>query len=98
MKWFALAVATAVTCLPGMAAGAKPKPAPAAAPAIESAPLTIEPAAIESALKGMVDSKQIIGVSALVYQHGREVFFGAYGLADRENNKPMTRDTIVQIF
>ena len=35
---------------------------------------------------------------ALVYQRGKEVYFGAFGLADRENNKPMARDTIVQIF
>jgi CubicO group peptidase (beta-lactamase class C family) len=46
----------------------------------------------------MVDSKQIIGVSALVYERGKEAYFGAFGLADRENDKPMARDTIVQIF
>ena len=33
-----------------------------------------------------------------MYERGKEVYFGAFGLADRENNKPMTRDTIVQIF
>ena len=48
--------------------------------------------------KQLVDSKQIIGVSALVYERDKEVYFGAFGLADRENNKPMTRDTVVQIF
>ena len=26
------------------------------------------------------------------------MYFGAFGLADRENNKPMARDTVVQIF
>jgi CubicO group peptidase (beta-lactamase class C family) len=46
----------------------------------------------------MVDSHKIIGVSALVFQGGQEAYFGAFGLADRENNKPMTRDTVVQIF
>ena len=99
MRFCTLTVAAVALCLSGGAIGAsarvKNKPAPAIVPA---PPLVIEPAAIETALKGMVDSKQIVGVSALVYQHDKEVFFGAYGLADRENNKPMTRDTIVQIF
>jgi CubicO group peptidase (beta-lactamase class C family) len=61
-------------------------------------PLVIEPAAIDSALKGLVDSQAIVGVSALVFQNDKEVYFGAFGRADRENNKPMARDTIVQIF
>ena len=46
----------------------------------------------------MVDSQKVVGVSALVFQGNREVYFGAFGLADRENNKPMARDTVVQIF
>jgi len=70
-------------------------PAASAAP---PAPPLVDPAAIDSALKSMVDSKQIIGVSALVYERGKEAYFGAFGLADRENNKPMARDTIAQIF
>jgi CubicO group peptidase (beta-lactamase class C family) len=82
------------------AAATAPKKAPAhPAPAPPPpTPLVIEPGAIDSALKGMVDTRQVVGVSALVYQDDKEVYFGAFGLADRENNKPMTRDTIVQIF
>jgi len=82
------------------AVAASPKKAPAhPAPAPQPPqPLVIEPGAIDSALKGMVDTRQIVGVSALVYQDDKEVYFGAFGMADRENNKPMTRDTIVQIF
>ena len=53
---------------------------------------------IDSALKSLVDSKQIVGASALVYERGQEAYFGAFGLADRENNKPFARDTVVQIF
>ena len=45
-----------------------------------------------------MQSKAIVGVSALVYERGQEAYFGAFGLADRENDKPMARDTIVQIF
>src|SRR5690349_19713279 len=71
-----------------------------AVPPVESAPLppNVDPAIIDAALKAMVDDKRLIGVSALVFERGREAYFGAFGLADRENNKPMTRDTVVQIF
>ena len=90
-----LVVMVAGAAEPAKKKAAHPAPAPAAA---VTQPLVIEPAAIESALKGLVDTRQLIGVSALVYQGDKEVYFGAFGLADRENNKPMTRDTIVQIF
>jgi len=85
---------------PAPVAAAKPAPAPtpAVAPAIIPSPPLVDPAVIDAALKGMVDSQKIIGVSALVYERGREAYFGAFGLADRENNKPFARDTIVQIF
>jgi CubicO group peptidase (beta-lactamase class C family) len=79
-----------------------PKPAatPAAPPAPEAAPAPprIDAAVIDAALKGLVDSGKLVGVSALVYERGKEAYFGAFGQADRENNKPMARDTIVQIF
>ena len=76
----------------------KPAPVPVPAPAAIPAPPLVVPAAIDSALKSLVDSKQIVGASALVYERGQEAYFGAFGLADRENNKPFARDTVVQIF
>ena len=96
-------LAAAVLMLPGFAlAAAKPKPVPtpvtAPAPAPIHPPPLVVPAAIDSALKSLVDSKQIVGASALVYERGQEAYFGAFGLADRENNKPFARDTVVQIF
>ncbi len=100
MKFLAAAVAGVFT-MAALAAEPAAKAGPAAAPApalVEAPPLLIEPAAIDAALKSLVDSQQIVGVSALVYQRGREVYFGAFGFADRENNKPMARDTIVQIL
>jgi len=93
--------AAAVLMLPGLAqAATKPAPAPTAAavPAPAPAPPLVVPAVIDSALKSLVDSKQIVGVSALIYERGQEAYFGAFGLADRENNKPFARDTVVQIF
>jgi CubicO group peptidase (beta-lactamase class C family) len=100
MKLFTVAVAAAITgfCTTSGAA-TKPKPAPAsAAVAAPAVPLVIEPAAIDSALRSFIDSQTLIGVSGLVFQDDKEVYFGAFGQADRENNKPFTRDTIVQIF
>ncbi|HXS69467.1 MAG TPA: serine hydrolase domain-containing protein [Candidatus Polarisedimenticolia bacterium] len=53
---------------------------------------------ISRTLKGFVDKGELIGVSALVTVNGKEVYFGAFGLADREAKRPMARDTIVQIY
>src|SRR6201989_1010608 len=58
----------------------------------------IDKAKIDAALSGVINSNALIGVSALVYQDGHEAYFGAFGKADREAGKPMTRDTLVQIF
>jgi CubicO group peptidase (beta-lactamase class C family) len=66
----------------------------AAAPAGSS----VDKAKIDATLSGFIDSGALVGVSALVYEDGHEAYFGAFGQADREAGKPMTRDTLVQIF
>jgi CubicO group peptidase (beta-lactamase class C family) len=53
---------------------------------------------IDSTLRAFVADGKIAGVSALVYEKGDEVYFNAFGMADREAKRPMTRDAIVQIF
>lgn len=58
----------------------------------------IDKARIDAALGRLVDSGELVGVSALVWQDGREAYFGRFGLADREAGRPMARDTLVQIF
>jgi CubicO group peptidase (beta-lactamase class C family) len=58
----------------------------------------IDPSKIDAALKGFIQSNALVGVSALVYEDGQEVYFGAFGSADRESGKPMTRDTLAQIY
>jgi CubicO group peptidase (beta-lactamase class C family) len=100
MGWKTKTLVAVVTGMLAAAAVAAPgsKTVPAVVPTQPALPLVIEPSAIDAALKGMVDSQKIVGVSALVFQGENEVYFGAYGFADRENNKPMARDTIVQIF
>src|SRR5262245_50087082 len=55
-------------------------------------------ARIDSTLQQFVRSGSIAGVSALIHEKGKEAYFGAFGMADRENNRPMSRDAIVQIF
>lgn len=59
---------------------------------------TINPHAIERALKPLVDDETLVGVSALVYQDHQEVFYGAYGMADRERQLPIKRDTLFQLY
>ena len=58
----------------------------------------VDKAKIDRALRGFIESKALVGISALVYQDGHEAYYGAFGQADREAGKPMTRDTLVQIF
>jgi CubicO group peptidase (beta-lactamase class C family) len=100
----ALSAALCFAGLAGLSVAATPAvaPPPAAAPAPEPAIVApapiVAPAKIDDALRAMVQNKTIVGVSALVYEKGQEAYFGAFGQADRENGKPMTRDTIVQIF
>ena len=54
-------------------------------------------ARIDSTLRSYAPGK-VAGVSALVFEKGKEVYFGAFGMADREAARPMARDAIVQIF
>ena len=58
----------------------------------------VQPAKVEAVLKGFVDAGQLIGVSALVYEKGEEVYAGAFGFADREAQRPMDRHTLVRIY
>ena len=55
-------------------------------------------ARIDSTLRRVVADGRVAGVSALVWEKGREAYFGAFGMADREAARPMARDAIVQIF
>lgn len=55
-------------------------------------------ARIDSALKGMVDAGEIAGASALIVQRDKEVYFNAFGFADKEKNRPFDRNTLVRIY
>ena len=53
---------------------------------------------IDLMLKSFVDSSKVMGLSALIFEKGKEVYYNAAGYADREANIPMNRNTIVRIF
>lgn len=55
-------------------------------------------ARIDSTLSSFVESGNIAGVSALIYEKDQEVYFNAFGYADRKNQVKMDRNTIVQIY
>jgi CubicO group peptidase (beta-lactamase class C family) len=52
---------------------------------------------ISKAVQKDIDDKRIAGAVTLVMRHGQVAFFKAQGMQDRENNKPMRRDTIFRI-
>ncbi len=53
---------------------------------------------IDATLKSFTDSGKTVGVSALIFEKGKEVYYNAFGYADREANRPMDRNTLVRIF
>lgn len=55
-------------------------------------------ARIDSTMKSFIDLNKTGGLSALIYEDGKEVYYNAFGFADREAGRPMDRNTIVQIF
>lgn len=88
-----------VTALTGLIlAGAVPLPAIAQEHPAATETLRIDKTRIDTMLATMVAGGRAIGVSALVWKDGREVYYGERGLADREGNKPFRRDTLVQIW
>jgi len=97
------AACTAAVLLAGC--GQEPAPVVTAdrAPAVaqtEPAPARPEwnPAPVHATPQGCVEEGRAVGVSALIFKDGEEVYFGAFGMRDRENAEPMTRDTIAVIY
>lgn len=88
----------ALALLLPVAACASAASASAQAPAASVQGVTIDTARIDAVLQQMIDSGRAVGTSALIWQDGREVYFGAAGMADRAVNRPMRRDTIAQIY
>lgn len=55
-------------------------------------------ARIDAVLKSFVDTNRVAGISALIFEKNKEVYFNSFGMADREANVAMDRNSIVRIF
>ncbi len=53
---------------------------------------------LNSTLEQFVTGNRVAGASALIFEKGEEVYFGAFGDANREADIKMDRNTIVQIY
>jgi CubicO group peptidase (beta-lactamase class C family) len=82
----------------GACAGAGVSTSTSAPPVMRGVVDAAAKARIDSTLQAFVSSGKIAGTSALIYERGREVYFNAFGMADREAGRPMRRDALVQIF
>ncbi len=58
----------------------------------------VDPGRVGAVLEGFIERGELVGVSALIYEDGEEVFFGAYGMADRDAGRRMARDTVARLF
>lgn len=92
------AILSVLAAVPPARATDAPLPAHAARGEGRAGVARIDRERIDAVLRGLVESGQVVGVSALVWQDGREAYFGAFGHADREDGRPMRRDTLVQIY
>lgn len=93
MRGKRLALAMMMAC-----AGAAAAPLPLHAQTVPAETFAIDAKRIDAALEAMIVDGRAAGVSALIWRDGREVYFGAAGMADRAAKRPMRRDTIAQIY
>jgi CubicO group peptidase (beta-lactamase class C family) len=92
-SWIAgVAMAAAVAGVVGLPARVMAEPAAA------SQAMHIDKARIDKALKAMTTDGRTAGAEALVWQGGKERYYGSAGFADREAGRPMRRDALVQVF
>ena len=89
-----LIVAIAFAILIGACQSSATKINNGSAPVINAAVIT----RIDSTLQSFIDSGKTVGLSALIFEKGQEVYVNAFGYADRETQQKMDRNTIVRIF
>ncbi len=53
---------------------------------------------VDTALSELVTGGSVIGVSALIYKGGQEIYYGDFGMADREADRPWQRDTLATLY
>lgn len=98
-RWMRAMVLAALPVAVSLAAcSSAPQTAAPAQAAQPGAPAPIDGAPIEAALQGFIERGQIAGAEAIVFKNGQEVYFGAFGFADREARREMSRDALIQIY
>ncbi len=80
-----------ITLLAALLAACAPRPE-------TQAPKLVDANRIDQALAKLVSEHGLVGVSGLIYERGQEVYYGAHGLANREENRPMQRDTLAYLY
>ncbi len=53
---------------------------------------------IKNILKASIDTYETMGANLMVIKDGREIFYHEDGFADKEENKPIKRDTIFRLY
>ncbi len=64
----------------------------------QTAPPVFDSASMDAMLSEAVDSGEVIGVQALVFDEGHTVYHKSFGLADRERGTPVAVDTVYRIY
>ena len=74
-------------------------PSPSIAkPATSTVGFHLNPARIDRTLQQMVAKGRVVGAEVLIWKDGRESYYRSAGYADREAKRPMTRDTLIQVW
>ncbi|MEZ5998145.1 MAG: serine hydrolase domain-containing protein [Hyphomonas sp.] len=99
-RWIALVAAVGLGACQAMPAAEVAAPAMDAMPVVQGQETLVTgmPARIDTMLSGMVARGELSGGSALVWVDGKEVYFGAFGMADKEAGHEMKRDTLARIY
>lgn len=81
-----------------MVGAAACSPASSDITAAETPAPTFDIAAMDTMLSKAVESGEVIGVQALVFDEGQTVYRGMYGLGDRERNVAIAEDTVYRVY
>jgi CubicO group peptidase (beta-lactamase class C family) len=53
---------------------------------------------IRAAMERDIAEGEMAGAIGLIARHGKIIYFESYGMADREANKPMTKDALFRMY
>src|ERR1700756_1899146 len=88
------AVAAALACLAGLAAGVDAETPSTGARSFSAAGL----AQVSDYIRNEIATGKIPGAILLIQQHGKPVYFENFGVRDVVTKLPMTADTIFRIY